>query len=427
MNIRARIIQTPWLNYLFNMVRNTKDELLIVAPFFSLDIVRRIVKYAGKNVELHFMLGANPRGIAAGTSDYEALVFLHEMSFRRHIVVKNIPNLHGKVIISDRNRAIVSSSNLTREGLQRNIEFGVELNEETSRELYKIMRKYWNEARTLALNAGINNARQGLTSFQENERHQEIPQIPLDLGARVEPKGSDLNSVPSGVISEQEFSPPRPREVTDPHDWHNLLFNVWWNDNEFKGACLDISNKTVCRNFFLKRDGEDRTQECETYQSGCDSAYIFSNYAYYVNTHYIDHRFLNKCAFFIARNPDDNQYWLVGYLLIKETGEKFSYVNQAGETVSFQHYIKGDRSLSLRFQPYMVFDERFIRALPLASRWGRRDTTEVNWITHHTRSSISCTYVSNADAAAILETYGNLTKNSRHREKVLEVLKNYHK
>jgi hypothetical protein len=201
---------------------------------------------------------------------------------------------------------------------------------------------------------------------------------------------------------------------------------VWWNDNEFKGACLDISNKTVCRNFFLKRDGEDRTQECETYQSGCDSAYIFSNYAYYVNAD-LDHRFLNKCAFFIARNPDDNQYWLIGYLLIKETGEKFSYVNQAGETVFFQHYVKGDESLSLRFQPYMVFDEKFIRLLPLGSRWGRRNTSEVNWITHHTRSSISCTYVSNADAAAILETYGNLTKNSRHREKVSEVLKNYHK
>jgi len=425
-NTHSKIIQTPWLNYLLNLVKNTKDELLIVVPFFSLEIVSKIVRHAHKDVELRFMLGANPRGIAAGTSDYETLIFLHKMSSQRHIAVKNVPNLHGKVIISDRIKAIVSSSNLTQEGLQRNIEFGVELDKESSKELYEILGKYWDEARSLRLNTGISSARQGLRSFQERERHQEMPQIPLDLGVRIEPKGDDLDYAPSVAIPEQEISSPKPDMLIDPHDWHNLLFNVWWNDNDFKGACLDISNKTVCRNYFLKRYGEDRTEGCETRQDGCDSAYIFSNYAYYVNAD-LDQRFLSKCAFFIARNPDDNQYWLVGYLLIKETGEDFSYVNQAGETVTFLRYIKGDESLSLRFQPYIPFNERFIRQLILGSRWGRRNTSEVNWITHHTRSSISCTYLSNADTAAILETYENMTKNRGHKEIVAAILKNYYK
>jgi hypothetical protein len=427
MNTRSKIIQTPWLNYLCNFVKDTKDELLIVAPFFSSEIVRKIVKYAGEGVELHFLLGASPRGIAAGTSDYEALIFLHEMSSQKHITIKNIPNLHGKVVISDGTRAIVSSSNLTREGLQRNIEFGAELDRDTSQELYKIIQEYWNEAEVLVLDAGINSARQGLTSFQEKERNQEIPKIPLGLGTRIDPKGNDLDSAPPIIVSRQEISSPKLGMVIDPHDWHNLLFNVWWNDNGFKGACLDISNKTVCRSFFLKRDGEDRTKECETYQSGCDSAYIFSNYAYYINAD-LDDRFLNKCAFFIARNPDDNKYWLIGYLLIKEKGVNFGYVNQAGERVSLSRYVKGDESFSLRFQPYILFDEEFIKQLSLGSSWGQRNTTEVNWITHHTRSSISSTYLSNFDAAAILEAYRNLTKNSRHKEIVSGILKkNYYK
>lgn len=426
MNTRSKIIQTPWLNYLLNLVRNTKDELLIVAPFFSLEIVKKILQYAGKKVELHFMLGANLRGIATGASDYEALIFLHQMSSQRRITLRNIPNLHGKVIISDGIKATVSSSNLTHEGLLRNIEFGVELDKENSQELYEIIKEYWNEAEPLTLNAGINSARKGLISFQEKEMRQEMPKIPLGLGARIEPKGDDLDYISPGTFFEQEFSSPKLGMVIDPHDWHNLLFNVWWNDNDFKGACLDISNKTVCRSYFLKRDGEDRTQECETRQSGCDSAYIFSNCAYYINGD-LGNTFLNKCAFFIARNPDDNQYWLIGYLFIKEIGKNFNYVNQAGETVLFQRYIKGDESLSLRFQPYVLFDERFIRQLIIGSRWGQRNTSEVNWITHHTRSSISCTYLSNADAAIILETYGNLTKNSRHKNTVSAVLKSYYK
>lgn len=426
MNARSRIIQTPWLNYFLNLVKNTKDELLIAAPFFSLEIVRNIVKYADKEVELRFMLGANPRGIAAGTSDYEALIFLHKMSSQRLVTIKNVPNLHGKVIISDGIKAVVSSSNLTREGLLRNIEFGVELDQECSKELYKILEDYWQDAEELTLNPGINSVRQSLMSFQESEKHHNIPEIPLGLGTRIEPKGNDLGFVPSWVKSEQEIFPPKPEMMVDPRGWNNLLFNVWWNDNEFRGACLDISNKTVCRNYYLKYHGKDKTQDCETDQNGCDSAYIFSNYAYYVNAD-LDDEFLNKCAFFIARNPDDNQYWLVGYLLIKKIGEKFSYMNQAGEPTTFQHYIKGDESLSLHFQPYILFDESLIRQLILGRKWGRRNTSEVNWITHHTRSSISCTYLSNADTAAILERYRSLTKNSKHKEAVSAILRSYYK
>jgi hypothetical protein len=425
MSTNHKLIQTPWLNYFCEFVKSTKNELLVVAPFFSLEIINKILEYAGEGVELRFLLGAKLRGIAAGVSDYDALIRLHEISFQRNIIVRNIPNLHGKVMISDQTKAIISSSNLTRKGLQKNIEFGIELDGNSALELYRMVREYWNEAEVIKLNQGINNARKGLTSFQEKEKNREIPQIPLTLGNHICPKGNDVKaSSPVAVIGQNVISPLQ-ETLADPDKKQNLLFNVWWNDNQFRGACLDISNKTVCRSFFLKYYREDRTEECETYQNGCDSAYIFSNYAYYINTN-LDNQFLNKCAFFISRNPDDNKYWIIGYLFIIEKGENFRYAKESGETGTIPRYIKGDESRSLRFQPYIVFNEGFIRQLPLGNKWGSKETSEVSWITHHTRSSASCTYLSNADAATILETYKNSSKNNRDKEILLEILKRYY-
>lgn len=420
---RSRIIQTPWLNYLCRFVNETKDELFVVSPFFSLDIVERVIKYAGKDVQLNFLLGANPRAIAAGTSDYDALVFLNEVSSQRFLVIKNIVNLHGKVIISDRSRAIVSSSNLTRHGLERNIEFGVELDQESSEELYKIVKQYWDVAQPLAVGTGVNSQREKLKRFQENEKNKETPEMPFTLGSYVDPQGTDSGPVYPTISTKKPLqSFPR---LKSRNENSNLLFNIWWNDNQFRGACLDISDKTVCRDSFIKRYGEDRTQDCEKFLDGCDTAYIFSNYAMYVGIALNDSS-RNKCAFFITRNPKNNKYWLIGYLLVGKIGENFTYTNQAGHEVSFRYYIKGDRSRSLRFQPYLVFDEELIRQLSLGDKWGPRDTSEVNWITHHTRSRICCTYLSNADASAILETYCNSTKNTQHKAIVSTVLEQFY-
>ena len=429
MAISYRIIQTPWLNYLCEFVRNTKHELLIVAPFFSLEIIQKIVGYANEDVRLRFLLGANTRGIASGASDYEALIFLNEQASQRDVFVKNIPNLHAKAIISDQARAIVSSSNFTREGLLKNIEFGMELNGEPAKQLYTLVKKYWDQAEALTISTGVSKAREALTSFQEKEkeRNQQMPEMPLGLGRRIDPKGSDLSSAPQITTEIPRISIPDQEIVINPDDRTNLLFNVWWNDNDFKGPCLDISSKIVCRNYFIKRDGKDRTKECETQRDGCDSAYIFSNYAYYVNTD-LDNRFLNKCAFFIARNPNDDKYWMIGYIFVNKKGTQLEYVTEGGRRVEIPRYIKGDETLSLRFQPYVVFDEKFIQKLSLGKKWGKRGTSEVDWITHHTRSRASCTYISNADAAAILETYKKHAKNPNHAETVSAILeKHYYK
>ena len=424
-----RIIQAPWLNYLCQFVRNTKQELLILAPFFSLKIIQKIVGYANEDVRLHFLLGANTRGIASGASDYEALIFLHEQTSQRDVVVKNIPNLHAKVIISDQAKAIVSSSNFTGEGLQRNIEFGIELDGEPAKQLCTLVRKYWDQAEVLTIGTGVGKAREALNSFQEKQRarNQEIPEMPLGLGKRIDPKGSDLSSAPLISTRMLEVSIRDKEKVINPDDRTNLLFNVWWNDNKFKGPCLDISTKTVCRNYFIKRDGKDRTKECETQRNGCDSAYIFSNYAYYVNTD-LDNKFLNKCAFFIARNPNDDRYWMIGSIFINKKGTQLEYVTEGGRPVAIPRYIQGDATLSLEFQPYLIFDEAFIQKLSLGKKWGKRDTSEASWITHHTRSRASCTYIGNADAVAILETYKKHTKNPKHMETVSIILeKHYYK
>jgi hypothetical protein len=422
MGSNSMIIQSPWLNYFYKFVENTQKELLLVAPFFSLEIINKVLELAGDGVALRFLFGADAKGIASGFSNYEALVRLHNMSSQRDIVIKNIPNLHAKVVISDKNKAIVSSSNLTMDGFQRNIEFGIEVNGYSAMDLYKAIQEYWNDASVIELLPGINLGRERLTSFQIGERNLEVPEIPVDLGKTIKPKGIDPSFSHQPKKTESRIVHPMSQVLVDPDKRHNLLYNVWWNDNRFEGPCLDISTKTVCKNYFLRNYKEDLAQKCETTRDGCDSAYIFSNYAYYINTN-LDNRFLNKCAFFISKNPSDDRYWLIGYFLISEIGEDFNYVKESGEDRTLERYIRGDKLRSLRFQPYMPFDERFIKQLSLGTKWGKRDTSEINWITHHTRSSASCTYISNADAATILETYMGIAKNPREREIISEVLR----
>lgn len=424
---KYNVIETPWLNYLYNFVKNTNKELFVVAPYFSKKIIQKIVTYTKPRIKLRFLLGVNQRGLAEGVSDYEALIFLHKQSFLRDIIIKNIPNLHAKMIISDGERAIVSSSNFTYEGLKKNIEFGIEVVGEIALELHKLVKEYWDLAEELEINIGVDNARKILSSFKKRElkNKQKMPKIPVILGTNVPPKGRDLTSPPSTTKNEINLYIPKDKTVSQLDDKTNLLFNIWWNDNGFKGPCLDISNKIVCRNYFIKKRGEDQTKDCETYRDGCTSAYIFSNYAYYLNAN-LDKVHLDRCAFFIARNPNNDKYWLIGYLLINSKGsDGFQFTTEGGEEWTIKKYIMGDEKLSLRFQPYLLFDEALIRELSLGDKWGKRESSELDWITRHTRSSASCIYVSNADAVIILKTYQNYTTNVKHKRIISKALDKY--
>ena len=423
-----KIIETPWLNYFYHFVKSTQKELFVVVPFFSKKVIEKIVTYARPEVKLRFLLGVNLRGIAEGVSDYEALIFLYKQSFVKDIIIKTIPNLHAKILVSDGKRVILSSSNLTFEGLKKNIEFGIEVVGEAAKKLHRRVNEYWNLAKKLEVDGSVDSARERLSRFKKRElkNKQKIPrEIPLVLGTSVPPMGYDLHSAPSAPKIEIDVYVPEPETVSLPNDKTNLLFNIWWNDNGFAGPCVDVSDKIVCRNYFLRKYREDLTEYCKTSRDGCTSAYIFSNFANYINAN-LDRVHLNKCAFFIARNPEDNKYHIIGYLFIKSKGsEGFQFIKEGGQKWTIQKYIKGDRKLSLRFQPYLVFDEAFIRKLSLGDKWGQRESSELDWITRHTRSSASCIYLSNADAVTILKTYQNYTTNANHRRIISEVLNRY--
>jgi len=420
------IIENPWLNRFYNYVKDTQEELFVVTPFFSETIIREIVNHSSPLVRLRFLFGASERAIVQGVSDYEALIFLHEQSFQRDIIVRNIPNLHAKIVIFDKVKAILSSSNLTYEGLRKNIEFGIELQGEIAGKLYKLVRAYWDSARELQIESGVNGTRKRLQRYRnrESSNRKRTPKVPLDLGKPISPKGNDLAAThPLRTLKTQVYHPGR--NVSNPRGGSNLLFNIWWNDNGFEGSCLDISNKEVCRNYFIRKYGRDDTIGCERNRNGCDSAYIFANYAYYLNAR-LDRVELNKCAFFIARSPSDNKYWIVGYLFIVDKGaDGFGYQTEGGEDRILPQYIAGDRNRSLRFRPYLLFDEALIKELSLGEKWGRRESSEVDWITRHTRSRASCVYISNSDAATILQTYSNHTTDKKHKVVISQVLNTY--
>ena len=128
----------------------------------------------------------------------------------------------------------------------------------------------------------------------------------------------------------------------------------------------------------------------------------------------------------MARNPSDNRYWIIGYLFIAGKGaDGFQYITEGGDRRMFKRYIKGDVEHSLRFQPNLLFDEAFIKELSLGKEWGHKASSEIDWITRHTRSRASCIYISNRDAVAILQTYKKYTTNEKHKRAISEVLKVY--
>jgi len=88
--------------------------------------------------------------IISGATSIEAIRWLFENGVNIRIVPSS-PKFHAKVYIADRNKAIVSSANLTHNGIENNIEVGVLLDESESIQLSHWFESTWNEAIPLSV------------------------------------------------------------------------------------------------------------------------------------------------------------------------------------------------------------------------------------------------------------------------------------
>ncbi len=101
--------------------------MVVAVPFITYETAVWFRRQIAGDVDLVTLASIRADAIASAGLDMTALLHLAERPDKAHVIA--LPNLHAKVFVADEKAAIVTSGNLTRSGLDRNIEYGVLLRE----------------------------------------------------------------------------------------------------------------------------------------------------------------------------------------------------------------------------------------------------------------------------------------------------------
>jgi len=120
----VRLVDTAWGKEFTDALRVDASQLNIICPFIKVGSLGRLLSEHPKSIQVitRFNLG----DFAEGVSDIAALRILLEAGAR----VRGVRNLHAKLYLFGRSRAIVTSANLTEAGINRNHEFGMVADEQ---------------------------------------------------------------------------------------------------------------------------------------------------------------------------------------------------------------------------------------------------------------------------------------------------------
>lgn len=114
-----RLVDSGWEQELTKAVSEDVSELRIVCPFIKLGALGRLLKFRPKAVLV--ITRFNLADFACGVSDLAALRKLLKAGAR----VRGVKDLHAKLYLAGKSRAIVTSANLTDAALNQNQEFGL--------------------------------------------------------------------------------------------------------------------------------------------------------------------------------------------------------------------------------------------------------------------------------------------------------------
>ena len=121
-------ISQPWENLLDELVGAAREHLILVAPFIKKHPLRRISKLlselpSGSRPQITILTNLDWNSLLQDTLEISALVEFVEQV--QTVSVYSLSSLHAKIYLSDQNKAIVTSANLTLRGLRSNTEYGV--------------------------------------------------------------------------------------------------------------------------------------------------------------------------------------------------------------------------------------------------------------------------------------------------------------
>lgn len=121
-----KIIKYPSYNCFFDLIKESEKNIYLCAPFIKKDIVKRILENKKEGIEMVVITSSNISNFLCGSLDVSAIKEL----IKEGVTVRNYQNLHAKIYIFDRKRALVTSANLTNNALYHNFEYGILVEDE---------------------------------------------------------------------------------------------------------------------------------------------------------------------------------------------------------------------------------------------------------------------------------------------------------
>jgi len=114
-----RLVDSGWDRILDEALAADKSRVRIICPFIKERAAKRLLDY-GRPKQLEVITRYDLNCFRDGVSDIAALKLLFEKGAK----IRGIKNLHAKAYLIGQSRVIVTSANLTEQGLIRNHEFG---------------------------------------------------------------------------------------------------------------------------------------------------------------------------------------------------------------------------------------------------------------------------------------------------------------
>jgi hypothetical protein len=121
-----KIVISPWAEAFLSLIASAKTSLRLVAPYYSKEVIEMVLGKSNVSVRKEFILALREQDVLVGVQSAKAIRLLKKTPKCEARIAKR---LHAKFLIADEHRAIVTSSNLTHNGLNSNAEVGVYLDE----------------------------------------------------------------------------------------------------------------------------------------------------------------------------------------------------------------------------------------------------------------------------------------------------------
>ncbi len=115
----SRLVDGNWTNEFAEALNDDASELRIICPFIKANALQRLLQHNPKEIQV--ITRFNLSDIADGVSDIAALRNLLDAGAS----VRGVKNLHAKLYLFGKTRAIITSANLTKAALDSNHEFGI--------------------------------------------------------------------------------------------------------------------------------------------------------------------------------------------------------------------------------------------------------------------------------------------------------------